>query len=216
MKYLSIFVLLLTFSCSKPIKILNKPIIFDQEREKLSLEYLKSHYDLIQEKPTIEPKMIVLHWTYISTLEKSFKAFENVHLPNHRAEIKSASSLNVSTHFLVDYDGTIYKLLPETTMARHVIGLNHCAIGIENVGGDKEHPLTKKQIKSNIWLVNYLSGKYEIDYLIGHYEYTKFENHELWLEKDAGYRTVKSDPGIEFMKAVREKTSYNEFKEIPK
>ena len=85
--------------------------------------------------------------------------------------------------------------MPETTMARHVIGLNHAAIGIENVGGTEAMPLTKAQIKSNIRLVKYLSKKYPIDYLIGHYEYANFEGHELWLEKDDGYRTEKTDPG---------------------
>ena len=117
---------------------------------------------------------------------------------------------------MIDQDGTIYQLLPETTMARHVIGLNHCSIGIENVGGTKDLPLTKAQLKSNIWLVRYLKEKYNIDYLIGHYEYTLFEDHPLWLEKDDGYRTVKNDPGIDFMTKVREEVKDLGFKELPK
>ena len=116
---------------------------------------------------------------------------------------------------MVDRDGTIYQLLPETTMARHVIGLNHCAIGVENVGGTEELPLTKAQLKSNIWLVKYLKDKYDIDYLIGHYEYTLFENHPLWLEIDEGYRTVKTDPGPEFMANVRKAVTNLDFKELP-
>src|SRR5690606_30676404 len=153
-----------------------------------TLEYMRDHYGIIQESPTIVPKMIVLHWTVIPTLEKSFAAFKSPELPDSRPEIAAASALNVSSQFLVDRDGTIYRLMPETTMARHVIGLNHCAIGVENVGGTPDTPLTKKQIKSNIWLVKYLSEKYPIEYLIGHYEYTNFEGHELWLEVDEGYR----------------------------
>jgi len=203
------------FSCSFSNKIIDKPIIFNEERNQLTLEYLSSHYDLIQDKPSITPKIIVLHWTQIPTLEKSFNAFKNVLLPNSRTGIKSASNLNVSSQFLVDLDGTIYRLMPETTMARHVIGLNHCAIGIENVGGTKNTPLTKAQIDANVHLVNYLSDKYKIEYLIGHYEYTHFENHPLWLEKDAGYRTVKEDPGIEFMQAIRKNTMHCGFKENP-
>ena len=89
-------------------------------------------------------------------------------------------------------------------MARHVIGLNHCAIGIENVGGVANKTLTKKQLKSNIKLIKYLKNKYpNIDYLIGHYEYTFFENHELWLEKDDSYRTEKTDPGKQFLADIR-------------
>ncbi|HSP13049.1 MAG TPA: peptidoglycan recognition family protein, partial [Salegentibacter sp.] len=100
-------------------------------------------------------------------------------------------------------------------MARHVIGLNHVAIGIENVGGTEETPLTRAQIDANIWLVNYLANKYDIDYLIGHYEYTNFENHPLWREKDSAYRTQKTDPGEDFMKAVRNATRNFNFKPVP-
>lgn len=160
--------------------------------------------------------MIVLHWTVIPTLKKSFEAFNPAKLPNWRPDIKNVSGLNVSSQFMVDRDGTIYRLLPETTMARHVIGLNHCAIGIENIGGGEGMPLTKAQIKSNIWLVRYLKKKYNnINYLLGHYEYTNFENTEFWLEKDKGYRTIKTDPGPTFMENVRESVKNLHFKPVP-
>jgi N-acetyl-anhydromuramyl-L-alanine amidase AmpD len=158
--------------------------------------------------------MVVLHWTAIPSLQKSYDAFNASKLPGYRAEITSAGSLNVSTHFLVDQDGTVYQLMPENIMGRHVIGLNHCAIGIENVGGTENMPLTKKQLKANIKLVKYLKEKYEIDYVIGHYEYTLFEEHPLWLEKDAGYRTEKEDPGAEFMAKVRKALKNLDFKPI--
>jgi N-acetyl-anhydromuramyl-L-alanine amidase AmpD len=170
---------------------------------------------LEQDAPKIDPKMIVLHWTVIPTFEKSFEAFDPATLPNWRPDIKDVSRLNVSSQFMVDRDGTIYQLLPETTMARHVIGLNHCAIGVENVGGTDDLPLTRAQLKSNIWLVRYLKEKFDIDYLIGHYEYTLFEDHPLWLERDEGYRTVKTDPGTEFMEKVRESVKDLNFKEVP-
>ena len=204
-----------SFSCSVPShKIIDKPITFDAERRQLTLDYLSDHYGLEKEEPTIAPKMIVLHWTVIPTFQESFDTFNPATLPN-RPDIKAASPLNVSSQFMVDRDGTIYRLLPETTMARHVIGLNHCAIGIENVGGTGDLPLTEKQLQSNIWLVEYLAEKYNIDYLIGHYEYTLFEGHELWLEKDEAYRTIKDDPGEDFMKKVRKTVQNQNFKPLP-
>ncbi|TDS15054.1 N-acetylmuramoyl-L-alanine amidase [Maribacter caenipelagi] len=210
------FVLCLVIvSCSSTKTIVEHPITFNEERKILTLEYLQNRYGLEQDSPKIEPKMIVLHWTVIPTFEKSFEAFDPVTLPNWRPDIKNVSGLNVSSQFMVDRDGTIYQLLPETTMARHVIGLNHCAIGVENVGGTEELPLTKAQLKSNIWLVKYLKDKYDIDYLIGHYEYTLFENHPLWLETDEGYRTVKTDPGPQFMANVRMAVKNLDFKELP-
>lgn len=207
--------LLLISSCKATTAIVDRPITFNEEREILTLEYLSNRYGLEKDSPEIVPKMIVLHWTVIPTLQKSFEAFDNPTLPNWRPDIKDVSGLNVSSQFIVDRDGTIYRLLPETVMARHVIGLNHCAIGIENVGGAEDQPLTRAQLKSNVWLVRYLAEKYPIDYLIGHYEYQLFEGHPLWLEKDDGYRTVKTDPGIDFMAKVRKKVIDLNFKELP-
>lgn len=215
-KYFTISIsFLLLLPCVTSKKIIDKPIVFNEERNQLTLEYLSNHYGLVQESPTIIPKIIVLHWTEIPTLQKSFEAFYNAKLPDWRSEIKSSSGLNVSSQFLVDQDGTIYRLMSETTMARHVIGLNHCAIGIENVGGTEQTPLTKEQITANIWLVKYLTKKYDIDYLIGHYEYTNFEGHELWLEKDNAYRTKKVDPDADFLNAVKEGTKKLKFKPTP-
>ena len=203
------------FSCKSAQKIVDKPIIFDEERKALTLAYLSNRYGLEQVLPTIEPKMVVLHWTAIPTLERSFTAFNKSALPNWRPALVDKSGLNVSSQFLVDQDGTIYRLMPETFMARHVIGLNHAAIGIENVGGTKDTPLTEAQLKANIWLVTYLAKKYAIQYVIGHYEYTNFEGHPLWLEKDANYRTEKTDPGVDFVNKVKSATKSLNLKPTP-
>ncbi|WP_037325485.1 peptidoglycan recognition protein family protein [Salinimicrobium terrae] len=221
MKKITLFFLLFIClsSCGSARKINNRiidrPIIFNEDRKELSVQYMKEHYGLEQEEPRIIPKMIVLHWTAIPTLEKSFKAFKNPRLPSSRTEISGAGSLNVSTQFLVDRDGTILRLMPETMMGRHVIGLNHVALGVENVGGTEETPLTKAQLKSNIWLIKYLKSKYDIEYVIGHHEYQNFEDHELWLEKDEGYRTTKFDPGEEFMQKIRAAIKHLDFKPVP-
>lgn len=209
-------VVLLGISSCATSRIIDRPIVFDAEREQLTREYMADRYGMDGESSTIVPKMIVLHWTAIPTLEGSFDAFDDPTIPLWRTLVGEAGKLNVSSHFLVDRDGTVYRLMPETVMGRHVIGLNHCAIGIENVGGTPETPLTDAQLKANIWLVNYLSKKYDIDYLIGHYEYTLFEDHELWLEKDPAYRTEKNDPGTEFMARVRKATKKWKFKSVPK
>lgn len=215
-RFLILLILICSYACGVQRTIVDRPITFDAQRIQLTKEYLQQRYNLEADSPEITPQMIVLHWTVIPTLEKSFDAFKNATLPNWRPDIESVSGLNVSAHFLVDQDGTIYRLMPETLMARHVIGLNHCAIGIENVGGTDNLPLSKAQVKSNIWLVDYLSNKYNIDYLIGHYEYQNFEGHPLWLEVDDGYRTKKTDPGEEFMAKIRKASKKFNFKPVPK
>ncbi|HET8737626.1 MAG TPA: peptidoglycan recognition family protein [Pricia sp.] len=217
---MSILAIGVLFSCKSDVevtkpKIIEKPIIFDDTRRDLTLEYLQDHYGLEQDAPTIDPRMIVLHWTAIPTFEGSFDAFYPSKIGGWRKYVQAASSLNVSSHFLVDQDGTIYRLMPETTMARHVIGLNHTAIGVENVGGTENRPLTQAQLESNIALVKYLADTYNIEYLIGHYEYTNFEGHPFWLEKDDAYRTEKTDPGKDFMRKVRKATEKLNFKPVP-
>jgi len=187
------------------IIIVKKPVTFDEQRTQLSLQYLKERHGITTDKINIDPKMVVIHYTVIPTLEGTIKAFQSPTLPSSRTGISSASQLNVSAQFVVDRDGTIYQVLPdETTFARHTIGLNYAAIGVENVGDGDTHPLTAAQLKANVKLVRYLKGKYEgIEYLIGHQEYNLFEGRKLWKESDPGYRTEKSDPGVQFMEDIR-------------
>lgn len=149
--------------------------------------------------------MIVLHWTAINDFDSCFALFNMETLERSRPDLNQAGELNVSIHYLVDRNGNVYHLMPDTLMARHCIGLNYSSIGIENVGGENNiDNLTDEQIEANILLVKYLKEKYpSIEYLIGHCEYRKFENHPLWLEKDSTYRTEKVDPGERFMGEVR-------------
>ncbi len=183
------------------LEIVDRPIQFGPQRIVLTQQYIKRHYGIDARTIEIRPKMIVIHYTAIPTLERSWRAFDPETLPSARGDIAGASSLNVSAHYLVDRDGTVYRLMPDNRMARHVIGLNLCAIGIENVGSDD---LTPAQLRANVELVRYLKRKYPaIRYLIGHYEYRRFEGSPLWLEKDPGYRTKKHDPGRTFMEALR-------------
>lgn len=188
------------------LSIVQKPIIFTQKRIEMTRNYIKEHYGLDVKDITIVPKTIVLHWTAIMSFKKSFERMNPELLLTDRADIANASALNVSAHFLVDRDGTIYQLLPDNWMARHVIGLNYSSIGVENVGGEanKKEDLTPAQLQANIRLVNYLKAKYpSIKNVIGHHEYMEYENTPLWLEKDKSYRTIKADPGDKFMNDVR-------------
>jgi len=149
--------------------------------------------------------MIVLHWTAINDFDSCFALFNMETLGGSRPDLNQAGELNVSIHFLVDKNGKVYQLMLDTLMARHCIGLNYTSIGVENVGGENNiDNLTDEQIEANILLVKYLKEKYpSINYLIGHYEYRKFESSSLWLEKDSTYRTEKVDPGERFMVGVR-------------
>ncbi|QKJ22698.1 peptidoglycan recognition family protein [Poseidonibacter lekithochrous] len=208
MKKIMLFIVLI--SNVYALEIINKPIEFTQLRVELTKEYIKKRYNKVVEDINIIPKMIVIHHTALDDFSKSYDRLNPEILLSDRKDISNASKLNVSAHFLVDSNGKIYSLMPETYMARHVIGLNYSSIGIENVGGQKKgDKLTSKQLEANIKLVKYLKNKYKsIEYLIGHYEYRKFENSKLWLEKDKNYRTIKNDPHKSFMEKLRKNLSF--------
>ncbi len=188
------------------ISIIDRPIVFDKDRIELTQDYIQNRYELEVESIKITPRMIVIHWTTMNDLNRSIQCFKEPTLASTRPDIEDASPLNVSAHFLIDRDGCIYRLMDETLMARHVIGLNYYSIGIENVGGkNSKDNLTHAQLESNIELVAHLKEKYStIEFLIGHHEYTDFSDHPLWLEKDESYRTIKHDPGDRFMQKIRQ------------
>jgi len=188
-------------------EIVDKPIIYNAERAELMRSYLVAHNGAEQpEDPmvatTMEPKVVVLHWTAVGSLQGSFNAFNHVRIRSARS-ISKAGAVNVSVQFLVDRDGTIYRLMDETRMGRHTIGLNHLAIGVENVGGGAKWPLTQAQVNANADLIRDLTKRHGITHVIGHHEYRLMEKHPYFQELDPNYRTRKSDPGPEFMNQVR-------------
>ena len=194
-----LLILLTVFSTLNALDIIQKPIKFSEHRKALTLDYIKTHYGLTPKDISITPKVIVVHFTAIPTLQGSFEAFDREELPSSRSDISGKNaSANVSVPYLIDRDGTIYQLMPDNWMGRHVIGLNYSSIGIENVG--RLGTLTDKQLEANITLIAYLQKKYAtLNYLIGHSDYRCFEETPLWLERDKNYRTEKNDPGEAFM-----------------
>lgn len=207
--------------------VINQSYLYEvsENRRALTLDYLERHntglYEAQKDKIgikaiTFEPEIIVIHYTVIKDLQETITYFSNETIEQAREKVAANGALNVGVQFVVDRDGKIYQLYPETVIARHTIGLNHTAIGIENIGnGDlneagKSHPLTEAQLASNILLVKYFAGKYpQIQTMIGHSEYRMLEDkahpaHGLFHEKYPEYRTEKIDPGDIFMKRLRE------------
>jgi N-acetylmuramoyl-L-alanine amidase len=196
------------------LKIIRKPITYDEERINLSIAYLKERHGLVQKSPSISPKIIVLHYTAGGTLTSNFNYFNPAQIENARALNKTQSPLNVSAHYLIDRGGEIYQLMEDTWFARHTIGLNYCAIGIENVGS-KTQPLTDAQVAANAMLIHHLASKYPIEFVIGHSEYGKFRGSSWWKETNSAYFTGKEDPGALFLQKVRAKISHLKLKSAP-
>src|SRR5689334_7658126 len=98
-------------------------------------------------------------------------------------------------------------MAPEGVVCRHTIGFNHVALGIENVGEDKD-ALTDAQVEADAALIAELARRHPtIRYLIGHHEYRdrSLPHFALYTELDPSYQpTVKIDPGEKFMTRLRE------------
>lgn len=186
------------------LSIVDRYIELGEHRLELIREYAQLHYG--SEEVYIQPKAIVLHWTASSSGEGVYAYFYSAETEN--SFYRKQGRLNVSAQFLVERDGTIFRLTPENLLNRHAIGINWCAIGIENVGGvDGKEDLTEEQVQANRNLVIYLKEKYpEITYLLGHYQLKYMRDTALWKEYSQGYQTGKTDPGPHFMKAVIEAT----------
>ena len=143
------------------LKIVEKPIEFNKERTQLSIQYLRERHGIIQSNASIVPQMIVLHYTGGGSIKSVFNYFNNTLIEDARKLNKDQSILNVSAHYLVDRDGTVYHLLADTLLARHAIGLNFCAIAVENIGSE-DQPLTKEEVMANANFVRSLWAKCKI------------------------------------------------------
>ncbi len=179
------------------------PIHWPPERDAAMLAYRRTHENPDATDTVIVPRMIVLHYTAGGSAEGTKRYFDNLHMEKSRARLAKGGDVNVSAHFLVDRDGAIYRLVPETRMARHCIGVNHVAIGVENVGDEDRWKLTDAQVEANAALIRDLAARYPIELVAGHHEVKKLEGTRWFVERDPTYRNAKGDPGDRFMRAVR-------------
>ena len=199
-------------------------IEIDAERVQLTRAYFRAHNSALAARlpfgndPAViqfDPQVVVVHYTVTPTLAETVTQFTGSRIASTRS-ISADGELNVGVQFIVDRDGTIYRFYPEAAMSRHTIGLNHVAIGIENVAAADLRsagplPLTEQQLVANERLIRYLAGKYpNLGFVIGHSEYRDLEDprhpgHHLFQEDIPTYRTDKIDPGDRFLNALRER-----------
>lgn len=191
-------VLLFASNVTAAPNIVDQPVLWNDYREQLTREYAETHYG--KSITTIEPRAVVVHWTAGPTWESAYYTFYD------ETRGDGSGTVNVSSQFIVDRDGTIYRTMPETKLARHVIGYNWCAIGIENVGGEGNvEDLTDEQLQANIELIRYLHEKYPtIEYVFGHYQQVAARESGLYIEHVEGYYSIKADPGDIFMRGLRQ------------
>lgn len=147
--------------------IVQKPIPFGAERRAETAQYAARHYGLRTWRLR-GPHVIVEHYTGTTTLGPVWNAFAS-----DSPDPELGQKPGTCSHFVIDRDGTIYQLVPLTTMCRHTVGLNWTAIGVEHVGTSDASILgNPRQLRASLRLTRWLMARYAIAprNVIGHAE----------------------------------------------
>jgi N-acetylmuramoyl-L-alanine amidase len=146
-------------------RIVAKPIPFGPQRRAETRAYALRHYGLDTWRLR-DPHVIVEHFTASETFASAYSTFAS--------NVSNLGELpGVCAHFVVDRDGTIYQLVPTSTICRHTVGLNWTAIGIEHVGtSDGEILHDPAQLRASLALTLWLMTRYHVQLrnVIGHSE----------------------------------------------
>jgi N-acetylmuramoyl-L-alanine amidase len=147
-------------------RIVWRRIPFGATRRAQTRAYAKRHYGT--STATLRPKVIVEHFTASSTFSSAFNTFAS-----NAPDVELHERPGVCSHFIVDKDGTIYRLVSLKLICRHTVGLNDRAIGIEHVGmSDGEVLGRPAQLQASLRLTRWLQSRYAIKTrdVIGHAE----------------------------------------------
>jgi len=162
--------------------IVVKLIPFGAKRRAETAAYARRHYSLNTWRLR-HPHVIVEHYTATTSFASTYNYFASNAPDPELGELPG-----VCSHFVVDRDGTIYQLVPLTTMCRHTVGLNWTAFGIEDVGtSDAEILANRKQLSASLALTLWLMSRFHIQLrnVIGHNESLTSPYHR---EKYASWR----------------------------
>jgi beta-N-acetylhexosaminidase len=160
-------VLLVALALPAKPAIVSKPIPFGAKRRAETAQYASRHYGLHTLR-LVHPRVIVEHYTAGTSFSSAWNTFASDTPDPELSELPGTCA-----HFIVDRDGTIYQLVPLTTMCRHTVGLNWTAIGIEHVGTSDAQILgNPRQLRASLRLTLWLMHRYGISLpnVIGHSE----------------------------------------------
>jgi beta-N-acetylhexosaminidase len=150
-----------------PPREVAKPIPYGPERRADMADYAQRHYG-IDDFRLRDPKVIVEHYTATSSFAPVFSYFSRNEPDPELGELPG-----ICSHYVIDRDGTIYRLVRASIMCRHTVGLNWTAIGIEHVGqSDAQVIGNRRQLTASLRLTRALQGRHRIRTrnVIGHNE----------------------------------------------
>ena len=140
-------------------------IPFGRRRSHQTAGYSLRHYG----RRTFElahPQVIVEHYTDGTSFEGAWNTFASN--ARHLGEMPGTC-----THFVIDTDGSIHRLMRLDVRCRHAIGLNQTSIGIEHVGTSARTILhNRRMMRASLHLTLWLMQRFDVNVgnVIGHAE----------------------------------------------
>ena len=167
---MNVLAVLLAFALVAPApapRIVDRLIPFGPARRAETARYAQRHYG-IDTWRLRDPRVIVEHYTATTAFAPVWATFAADTPDPELGELPGTCA-----HFVVDRDGTIYRLVPVGTICRHTVGLNWTAIGIEHVGTSDASILDDPaQLQASLRLTLWLMQRLHISLanVIGHAE----------------------------------------------
>jgi N-acetylmuramoyl-L-alanine amidase len=168
-------------AAAKPT-IKKRLIPYPKKRKREMAAYSKRHYGQYKWQ-LVDPKLIVIHYAEAGTIGSIYNTFAQ-----NRPDVEYHELPGVCSHFAVANNGRIVKFVPANTRCRHVVGLNHVAVGIEHTGfSDGEVLGRKPQLRASLRLTASLRCRLGIPVkgVIGHNESL---SSPYYLELDPDFR----------------------------
>jgi beta-N-acetylhexosaminidase len=165
-----------------PPPIVAKPVPFGVDRKAETAAYMQRHYGLGGWR-LVRPRVVVQHVTASSSFASAWSTFAA-----NAPDGELGERPGVCAHFVVDTDGTVYRLVPTGAVCRHTVGLNWTAIGVEHVGTTAAAVLANpRQLRASLRLTLWLAERHGIGLrdVIGHNESLRSRFHR---ERYAGWR----------------------------
>lgn len=123
--------------------------------------------------------VIIVHSTY---------NIQNEDIYNIDLVLKQFRNYKVSSHYIINREGIVYRLVDEKNIAFHAgksripdgrMGVNQFSIGIELINSISETP-TELQIQSLVKLVTEIKSRYNIKYVLRHSDIAPTRKTDPW------------------------------------
>ena len=163
---------------SASLTLVEELIPYGAQRRAQMADYALRHYGT--KTSALTPVRIVVHLTASDSARSAIDLFSS-------NEVHLGDLPGTCAHYLVDQDGTVYHLVPDEVMCRHVIGLNDQALGVEvvqsTIGGSSA---AARQVLDRPAQANALVALLAM----------LMERHHLTRDAVIGHATANDDPAF--------------------